>query len=282
MIQRGVGVAARKVGIYSLLLFVSGMALFPLAWGLRTSFLPSFKIFSASPTWIPTQVTLEHYARVLFGGGGYFFRALLNSTAVGVATTAATLIVAILAGYTTARLRLHGSQTILVVLLATTMIPGVATLVPLYVLANTMKIYNTYLVLIAVHTAWRIPVAVRVLHGFFRKIPDEIEESALIDGCTRFQAFRKVLLPLAKPGIAAAAILSFIYVWQDFLIGFTLVISRDLHVAPVALYYYLDQFGIRWGELMAATTLTYVPVLVAFLLFQRYLIYGLTGGALKE
>lgn len=280
--MRRAGIEIRKASIYGLLLGVSVVSLFPIIWGLRTSLMPSSDIFSSSPVWIPKQATIEHYKRVLLGGGGYFLRAILNSVLVGVATVAVTLAVAILASYTTARLALSGSRVILVVLLATTMIPGIATLVPLYVLANIMKIYNTYAILIAVHAAWRIPMAIWVLHGFFREIPTEIEESALIDGCTRFQAFLKVLLPLAKPGIAAAAILSFIYVWQDFLIGFVLVTSRDLHVAPVALYYYLDQFGIRWGELMAATTLTYVPAVVAFLVFQRQLIYGLTAGAVKE
>ncbi len=272
----------KNAAIYAGLLLAAAWALFPIFWGVRTSVLPSPQIFTSPPVWVPRQLTWEHYARVLVGGSGYFLRALINSTVVGLATVVVTLSAALFAGFTTARLNVPGSRALLVVLLATTMIPGIATLIPLYVLANTTGTYNTYLILIAVHSAWRIPVAVWVVHGFLRKIPKEVEESALVDGCTRFGAFWRVIVPLAKPGVAASALLSFIYVWQDFLIGFILVISRDLHVAPVALYYYLDQFGIRWGELMAATTLTYIPVVVAFVVFQRYLIYGLTGGAVKE
>ena len=131
------------------------------------------------------------------------------------------------------------------------------------------------------HVAWRIPFTIWLLHGFFKHIPEEIEEAALIDGCTRLEAFLKISLPLVKPGLAASLVLILVYVWQDFLIGFTLILSDEKRVATVALYDYLSQFGIQWGELMAATLLAVFPVLALFLALQRQFIHGLTGGAVK-
>lgn len=274
----------KRAWTYFLLILLCLWSVIPLIWALSTSLKPNDLIFGYPPKWIPTEVTLEHYVAVLFSGsfaGSNFGRAIVNTIGVALITAIITLLVSTLASYSTARLKVPGSNGFLIMVLSTTMIPGISILVPLYIFCNRLHIYDTYLALIMTHVAWRIPFTIWVLHGFFKNIPEEIEEAALIDGCTRLGAFFRISLPLAKPGLAASLVLILVYVWQDFLIGFTLILSDEKRVATVALYDYLSQFGIQWGELMAATLLAVFPVLALFLVLQRQFIHGLTGGAVK-
>jgi len=275
---------AKNACVYTLLILLSALAVIPLIWALSTSLKPDKLIFSYPPKWIPSEITLKHYITVLFSGsftGANFGRAIVNTIGVALVTAVITLLVSTLASYSTARLRVPGSNGFLVVILSTTMIPGISILVPLYIFSNKLHIYDTYFVLIMTHVAWRIPFTTWLLHGFFKNIPKEIEEAALIDGCTHLGAFFRISLPLVKPGLAASLVLVLVYVWQDFLVGFTLILSEEKRVATVALYDYLSQFGIQWGELMAATLVAVFPVLALFLILQRQFIHGLTGGAIK-
>jgi ABC-type glycerol-3-phosphate transport system permease component len=273
-----------QIIVYLGLFLLSSMALAPLVWGILTSFKPDYEIFRIPIQWWPANPTIAHYERVLSGSiaKGNMLRSIINSIIVSCSAAVFSTVCALACAYATARLKSLGGYTFLIIVLLASMVPTIAILIPLFFLTNWLHIYDTYLGLIFVHTALRIPFSAWLLHGFLQELPWELEEAALVDGCSKRQAFLLVILPLLRPGIAATLLLAALYVWQDFLIGFTLTQSSNLRVATVALYDYLSQFGVQWGELMAATTLTAVPLMLAFYAFQRQIIEGLAGGSVKQ
>jgi ABC-type glycerol-3-phosphate transport system permease component len=206
---------------------------------------------------------------------------LWNSTIVATLTIAATLAVAVHAGYAAARFHFAGKNQLLFLILATAMIPGICILVPVYLLMTQFNLHNTYGSLVIVYTAWQVPTAVWIMRGFFDTISSELEEAALIDGCSRLGAFYRVVLPLSQPGLAAVGILVFVYVWNDFLIAYVLTISDEKRLIQSGLYLYVTAFGVEWSKLMAASVLALLPPAVTFMLLQSRFIQGLTKGAIK-
>jgi multiple sugar transport system permease protein len=198
-----------------------------------------------------------------------------------VVVVAVTLLIAAHAGYAAARFRFRARSVLLFMILMTSMIPGIAILVPMYLLAVQVGVYNTYFGLALVYTAWQVPTVVWVLKAYFEAIPREIDDAARIDGCSEYRVFWQIVLPLARPGLAAAGLLVFVYVWNDFLIASTLVTSTDLRMVSVGLYNYLSTYGILWGPLMAATIIALLPVVVLFAATQRQFVEGLAAGAVK-
>lgn len=268
-----------RTGMYGLLTAVTAFALAPLLWALVTSVKPHELIVTSTPVFVPTTTTASHYAEVLKGSG--FLRYLFNSILVAGLTILIVLAVASHGAYAAARFRFPGKTLLLFTIMATVMIPGIVVLVPLYLLAVKLKLYDTYWVMVLVYSAWQIPTALWLLRGFFEMIPRELDEAAAIDGCTPYQALRLVILPLVKPGQAAAAMVVFMYVWNEFILALTLVGSDKLRLLPVGLYYYVGAFGVEWGKLMAAICLAVVPALFLFLVLQKWFIHGLTAGATK-
>jgi ABC-type glycerol-3-phosphate transport system permease component len=254
-------------------------AVLPIVWGVSTALKESGAAESFPPRWLPRPPTLENFRQVLTGSN--LLRYLWNSTLVAALTIAATLAVAVHAGYAAARFRFAGKNQLLFLILATAMIPGICILVPVYLLVTQLKLHNTYGALIIVYTAWQVPTAVWIMRGFFETISTELEEAALIDGCTRLGAFYRVILPLTQPGLAAVGILVFVYVWNDFLIAYVLTISDEMRLIQSGLYLYVTAFGVEWSKLMAASVLALLPPAVIFMLLQSRFIQGLTRGAIK-
>lgn len=277
--QRRPSLPARiqQAGIWATILGAVVLATFPLLWTLTTSLKPMEDIAAFPPRLIPEVFTAEHYWDVAMHSDmpAYF----LHSTVVTAATIGLTVLLATPAGYAAARYRFRGKNTLLFVLLSTVMIPGAVIMVPLYVLAGRLQLLDTYLVLVLVYTAWRVPMVLWIMKSFFETVPPEMEEAALVDGCTRFQAMWRVAFPLSWPGISASAILVLVYVWTEFILALTL--TSRLRTVTVGLYYYMTGYGIDWGRLTASVMLALVPVLVAFFLFQKRFMAGLTAGALK-
>ncbi len=266
------------VAVYVALVVASAFALFPILWGFSTSLKTTSNAMAFPPQWVPQPATLDNYALVMSSGLPRYF---LNSVIISVLTVLFTVAVAALGGYAAARFSFPGKNPILLGILSTVMVPGVVILVPLYMIASAVGIINTYLVLILVFTAWQSPAILWLMRGFFESIPRDLEEAAQTDGCTPLGAFVRVILPLAQPGLAAAAILVFVYVWNEFIIALALTTSDDMRVLPVGLYFYVSAFGVQWGQLTAAITVAIVPVIAVFVALQRRFIQGLTSGASK-
>jgi multiple sugar transport system permease protein len=254
-------------------------ALVPIAWGVVTSLKPALQILTNPPSWIPSPATLDHYREVL--GQSLFPIYFRNSVIVTVVSVALSLALSVHAAYALARSEFRLKGALLVAILATAMIPGIAILVPLYNLSVRTGLYNSFAAMIIVYTAWSIPQLVWLLKGFFERVPVELEEAALVDGCSRPRAFYLIALPMARPGLLAGVVMAMMFVWNDFLIGFALAISEERRILPVGLFTFISNIGIDWGPLMAATVIALLPVMLAFFMMQRWLVQGLMAGAVK-
>jgi multiple sugar transport system permease protein len=264
---------------YLALALASGFALAPIYWAVNTSLKPETHIVSYPPRWWPDPVTLSHYASVLTQST--MPRHYLNSVILAASTIALVLLIGAHAGYAAARFHFRGKNAVLFVLLATVMVPGVVTLIPLYLIAVRLGLHDTFIGLVLVFSAWQTPTVVWLLRAFFENIPRELDEVALIDGCSRLGAFYRIVLPLAQPGLAAAAILVFVWVWNEFIIALNLTATHSRRPLTVGLYFFVGETGIQWGSMAAAATLALLPAIALFAILQRRFIEGLTAGATK-
>ena len=269
----------RNAAMIGLTLAACVFAAGPLVWGLLTSIKPATQVVAYPPQLLPTSPSLEHYATVWQQSNfPVYFRNSLIVTAVSVATS---LALAVHAAYALARFDFRGKSALMFAILATSMIPGIAILVPLYNLSVKTGLYNSLAGMVIVYTACNVPLIVWLLKGFFEKVPRELEEAAQIDGCGPFRLFYLIVLPIARPGLLAGVIMAMMAVWNDFLIGYTLAVSDQKRLVPYGLYAFISNIGIDWGQLMAATVLALIPVIFAFLIMQKWLVQGLMAGAVK-
>ncbi|MDX3641079.1 carbohydrate ABC transporter permease [Streptomyces sp. MB09-02B] len=259
---------------------VVAYCLAPFYWMLVSSLRRSSDIFDTSL--LPTSVSFENY-RAVFSPSQGFGRALLNSLIVSGTTTVLALLLATFTAYAMARLNFRFKRLILTLIIATSMFPVVSIVVPLLKLFTDIGWINTYQAMIVPSMSFVLPLAVWNLTTFFKQMPDELEEAAMIDGCTQGQAFRKVILPLAAPGIFTTAIICFIAAWNEFLIALSMTNRPSIQTAPVAISKFTGatQFDVPFGSQMAAGVLVTVPLVVMVLIFQRRIVAGLTAGAAK-
>jgi multiple sugar transport system permease protein len=251
----------------------------PIVWGVATALKPAAEVISYPPHLLPSTISLESFRQVWNDSNfPVFFR---NSLLVTGLATVASLVFSVHAAYGLARFQFAGKTALMVGLLATSMIPGIAILVPLYNLSVHTGLYNSYAGMVLVYTAWNIPLLVWLLKGFFESVPLEMEEAALIDGCSRLRAFYTIVIPIARAGMLAGTIMGMMFVWNDFLIGFTLAVTENRRLIPYGLFSFMSNIGVDWGQLMAATVISLVPVIAAFLVLQKWLVQGLMAGAVK-
>ncbi|TYK46048.1 carbohydrate ABC transporter permease [Actinomadura decatromicini] len=231
---------------------------------------------------VPTRGSWENFSAVFSGGEG-FGRALLNSLVVAGATTALTLLIGTCAAYALARLRFRGKNAVLGLIVAATMFPGISQLVPLLKLFTEIGWINTYQAMVLPSLGFALPLSVWLLTAFFRQLPEELEQAAMVDGCTRAQAFRKIIVPLAAPGVFTTAIVTFIATWNEFLIALSMVNDRDMRTATVAISTFTGASGFDqpFGTQMAAGAVVTVPLVAVVLVFQRRIVAGLTAGGVK-
>ncbi|MFO1310684.1 MAG: carbohydrate ABC transporter permease [Burkholderiales bacterium] len=253
-------------------------ALFPILWGLSTSLKSASGILEYPPSLLPSPPTLEHYAQ-LFGTG--IHRYLWNSAVVSALTVALCVILAALAAYALARFEFKGKGPVMFVIVAVMSIPLPSLTVPTFTFLALVGLTNTLTGLVLLYTAYQLPLAVWVLYGYFKTIPTEYENAAMVDGYSRFAALRKVVLPLSAPGLIAAGLFTLTFAWNDFVVAVAMNSSDDVRTLPVAIYNYLGFFGREWGPLTAAAMVSIVPVIVVFVIFQKYFLSGMTGGGVK-
>lgn len=253
--------------------------LFPFYWLINIS-LKSGPDLSSSD-FLPPSPTLTNY-RSIFQNAD-FTNALLNSAIVSLVTTALALVVGSFCAYALARLRIRGKFLILGLVLTITTFPGIAIAAPIFKLWTDVGLYNTKIGLIIPYLTFALPLAIYILVSFFREIPKDLEEAALVDGATYFQAFYKVVVPLAAPGLATAGILTFIFAWNEFLLAITLTSSSSARTVPASIAFFTgsQQFEQPLGTIAAASVVISVPLILLVLFFQKRIVAGLTAGAVK-
>lgn len=257
---------------------VAVIALFPIVWGLSTSLKPTDRILEYPPRLIPDPVSLEHYATLLATGIG---RYLLNSTLVSALTVLLSLVVGAMAAYALARYRFRGRRFTLLSIIVVMSIPLPSLLVPTYVFLAEIGLLNTRAGLVVLYTAYQLPIVVWVLFGYFQTIPIELDRAAMIDGYSRFAVLRKIIIPLSTTGLIAAGLFVLTFAWNDFVVALVMTSSDEIRTLPIAIYNYLGYYGREWGPLTAASMVSIVPVIVLFVIFQRYFLSGVTGGSVK-
>jgi N,N'-diacetylchitobiose transport system permease protein len=261
-------------------LVVFAACAFPVYWMVNTSLLPRREINAPDPTWLPIGGSLDAYRRVL--SGGRFFDALWMSLGVTVATVAISLTFAFLAALAVTRFRFRGRKSFIVTLLLIQMIPVEGLFISQYKMLEGFHLLNTVAGLTLVYVANVLPFTVWTLRGFVAGEPYELEEAAMIDGCSRLQAFRRVTFPLLAPGLVATGVFGFIQAWNEFTLAVVVMTREDKKTLPVWLASFLDvNRGIDWAGVMAGSTLIAVPVIVFFLVVQGRMVSGLTAGAVK-
>ncbi|HEX5435893.1 MAG TPA: carbohydrate ABC transporter permease [Gemmatimonadaceae bacterium] len=242
------------------------------------SFTPTATLFRQPSLW-PTHFILDHY-RALFTTRD-FWLPIRNSIVVAGSTTIFCVVVGSLSAYALARLHFRGKGPILGFILAVSMFPQISIVSPLYLLLRALHLINTYPGLILPYLTFAMPLTVWLLVGYFRQLPRDLEEAALVDGASRWQSFTKVILPLSVPGLATTAILTFIYSWNEFLFALSFTVGPSRQTVPVAIALFRGQYQVPWGEILAAAVVATVPVAVMVLAFQRRIVQGLTAGAVK-
>ncbi len=250
--------------------------LLPVVWILLTSFKAQGEVFHYPPVFWPHQVDFRHYSSVLNGPGGH---ALRDSLVVASANTALSLLVGVPTAYSISRFRV-GGQHLAFWILSIRMFPPVASAVPLFLLFQKYQLLDTYWALIIAYLTFNVPFVVWFVKGFFDDLPRDLEEAALVDGASRWRAFTGIALRLAAPGIVTSALLAFVFSWNEFLLALFLTRSQ-VRTLPVALANLVGGHEIQWGEIGALTVVAIVPVVVLALALQRYVVRGLTFGAVK-
>jgi multiple sugar transport system permease protein len=254
-------------------------ALFPLFWLLKVSVTPNILLYSEGIRMWPSRMTLDHYAYVLTHSQfPVFFR---NSSIVAGGTAVCVTLLAALAGYAMSRFRFRGKAVIVVLMLITQMFPLAMLVAPIFRMMASVGLTNNLLGLVVVYTAFNVPFATFLMQSFFDGIPKDLEEAAMIDGATRFVAFRHIVLPLTLPGIAATLGFVFTAAWSELLFALMLISDNQVSTFPVGLLTFVSKFSVDFGQMMAAAVMALVPAGFFFLLIQRYLVQGLTAGAVK-
>lgn len=249
----------------------------PFAWQLVTSLRPEDELTRLA---LPTSLSLESYAGAFTGRP--FGRVLANSLAVAGATTVLSLALGATAAFALATIDLRGRRVLLGGALAISMFPPIATVSPLFLVIRALGLRDELAGLVLPYTTFALPMTIWILTGFFEDIPRDLYRAARVDGCTPFQAFRRVLLPVTLPGIATTAILVFIFAYNEFLYALTFTSSPDKRTIPVAISLFASEHKEPWGEIAAASIVATLPLVVVTLLFQRKIVAGLTAGGVKE
>ena len=258
---------------------VAVVMLFPIYWMVATAFKPGQDILRLDPKWIPNPITLQNFQDAI--ARPFFLDDVRNSLIIVGVMLALALAISFLAAVGTARFGFKGRTAYLVMIIAVQMVPLNALIIPLYLMLDGVGQTDTLAGVIAIYLAVVLPFMVWTLRGFVANIPPELEESAMIDGCTRFGAFFRITFPLIGPGLVATAIFGFIQAWNEYIVAYVLLSSPENQTLTVWLASFTTNHGPQWGPLMAAATLTGLPVVAFFLILQRYLAGGLTAGAVK-
>jgi N,N'-diacetylchitobiose transport system permease protein len=270
---------ARRIGVNLLGVLVFVVMVFPVYWMVSTAFKKPFDILNFTPQFIPSPATLSNFENAL--GRPNFWSSVANSLIVVIAVTAMSMVLAFLAALALAKFRFRGRAAFVVVIIGVQMVPLNALIIPLYILLSRADQVDKLSGVVITYLTFVLPFCVWTLRGFLLGVPRELEEAAMVDGSTRFGAFVRILLPLVAPGLVATSIFAFIQVWNEFILAYVLLQSQDKQTLPVWLASFTTLRGTEWGPLMAAATLTALPVVIFFVIIHRRIAFGLTAGAVR-
>jgi N,N'-diacetylchitobiose transport system permease protein len=272
--------SVRRRGWDALGLVVFAVMVFPVFWMLSTAFKPDDEINSATPTWFSLSPTLDHFRDAM--ARDYFWDTVRNSLIIVCLSVLASIVIAFLAAVALAKYRFGGRKLLIVLVIGILMLPQAGLVIPLYVVLAKYHLVGTLTGVILTYLTFVLPFAVWTLRGFILGIPKDLEEAAMVDGSSRLGAFVRILLPLAAPGLVATAVFAFVTSWNEYIFASVLLSDQADQTVTVWLAgFYGGSRNTDWGGLMAASTLTAIPVIVFFLLVQRRIMFGLTAGAVR-
>ena len=273
------GIRNIMLNILSVLLLC--LLLFPLFWIVVTSLKTEKEIFQIPPTLFPRVLNTKSYVAQVATGDFNMFQSFGNSLVISVGATLIAVVLAVPASYGIAKYHFKGKKAILLGFLVTQMLPVSVLLTPMFILFKNTHVYNTPVAAILADATIGIPFSVLILKNYFASIPKELEEAAYIDGCNRFTAFIRVLIPIAKPGVVACSVFSFLYAWGDLAYGMTFIIDQTKRPITAGIFNFMGQYGTKWSYLTAFAVVTIIPVALIFIFMQKYIISGMTSGAVK-
>ena len=273
------GIRNIMLNILSVLLLC--LLLFPLFWIVFTSLKTEKDIFQIPPTLFPRVLNTKSYVAQVATGDFNMFQSFGNSLVISVGATLIAVVLAVPASYGIAKYHFKGKKAILLGFLVTQMLPVSVLLTPMFILFKNTHVYNTPVAAILADATIGIPFSVLILKNYFASIPKELEEAAYIDGCNRFTAFIRVLIPIAKPGVVVCSVFSFLYAWGDLAYGMTFIIDQTKRPITAGIFNFMGQYGTKWSYLTAFAVVTIIPVALIFIFMQKYIISGMTSGAVK-
>jgi multiple sugar transport system permease protein len=265
--------------LYAALVVAALFAFFPIYWMLATSLRPDSEVFAFPPALLPQTLTLEHYAN--FARNPQLLRYLGNSLLVASVTAVSSLLISTYAAYAFSKFRFRGRRSLMFLVLSAQMFPQALLLITLYLMFSQLRLLNTYLVLVLSFTTFTLPLCIWMLKGYFDQIPNDLIEAAKVDGANQLQIIHRVLLPVTLPALVATGLFAFMRGWNDFIYALTLVGKDKQTLPPGLVLTYVGEFQAQWADMMAASLLVSLPLVLAFIVFQRHIVSGLTAGAVK-
>lgn len=255
--------------------------LFPLYWALITSLKTEQEIFQNPPTFYPHVLNSKSYAAQVETGDFNMFRSFANSFLISVWATVIAVLLAVPASYGIAKYHFKGRKIMLLSFLVTQMLPVSVLLTPMFIMFKNMHVYNTWVAAVLADATIGIPFSVLILKNYFSSIPKDLEEAAYLDGCNKFTAFIRILIPIAKSGVMVCAIFSFLYAWGDLAYGMTFILDQEKRPITAGIFNFMGQYGTKWSYLTAFAVVTIIPVALIFIFMQKYIVSGMTSGAVK-
>jgi multiple sugar transport system permease protein len=269
-----------SLGIWTFLGFLTIICLFPLFWMISLSLRLPKEYFLIPQQLLPPTLSLTNYLTVFFKKT-YFFRGFLNSTIVGMSTVIVATLVGLPAAYGFSRFNFPGHRFLFLFILFSQIFPGIVLLIPLYMMLSRAGLIDSLPGLSIVYLIYTVPRSAWLLTGFINTVPKEIEEAALVEGCSRISVVFRIVVPLVAPGLAAVSIFSFIICWKEFLFALTFINTESNRTLPVVIASFFQEWRVNWTEVMAVSVLATIPVLAAFAAVQRFFIQGLTEGGIR-
>ena len=265
---------------YALLILAILIVFFPLAWMLSVSFRPNIEVMQMPPDWLPQIFTLDGYKKI-FTTPRYLV-VFLNTMVISLVVTLLSLVLGAMAAYALARFNFAGQRAVLMFLITTQMFPLVLLCIPYFRIFITLGLYDTRTSLVIVYLTFTLPFCILLLRSYFINIPRDIEEAAMVDGCSRLGAIFRTLVPISYPAFVGAGLYTFLLAWNEFLFAVVLIESWENRVLTMAIYSLMAEFVTDWNAMMAFSVLASLPLVVAFIFLQRYMVQGMTAGALTS